>query len=157
AGKSALDPSQRPHAAFRMITPEYLSTFGVRLMRGRGFTAQDTPRGVKVAIVNEEFVNRFLQGTDLLQQRLNMQELAAGVEKLGPSAEWQIVGVFHSVRRIGSGGTFPEIDVPFAQSPWPSMYFGVKTAGDPATISKTVAAAIHRIDPETALAEPRTM
>ena len=50
-----------------------------------------------------------------------------------------------------------EVDVPFAQSLAPSVSIGVRTAEDPAEMIKTIAAAVHRVDPEIALARPRTL
>jgi putative ABC transport system permease protein len=34
---------------------------------------------------------------------------------------------------------------------------GVRTAGDPAIMTKSIAAAVHSVDPQIAVAEPRTM
>ena len=98
---AAADPSQRPGAGFQMVTPDYLQTFGIRLIKGRAITEQDTAASVKVAIVNEDFVNKFLKGTDPTQQRISVEQLIPGVTKLGPAVEWQIVGVYHNVRSRG--------------------------------------------------------
>jgi putative ABC transport system permease protein len=49
------------------------------------------------------------------------------------------------------------IVVPFAQIPWPGANIGVHTAGDPALFFRSVAAAVHSVDPQIALAEPRTL
>jgi putative ABC transport system permease protein len=49
------------------------------------------------------------------------------------------------------------MDIPFWQIPWPSANIGVRTARDPETMSKEIAAAVHKIDPQIALAEPRTL
>jgi putative ABC transport system permease protein len=158
AGQPAFpDPSQRPSATFRMVTPEYFQTFGIRLVKGREFTAQDGASAMKVAMVNEEFANKFLKGSDPLQQRVVVEQLIPGVEKLGPPVGWQIVGIFHNVRGFGFRSDFPEIVVPFWQSPWPQANIGVRTAGDPATMIKSLAAAIHSVDPDIALAHPRTL
>jgi len=158
AGKPAFtDPSQRPACAFGMVTPDYFSTYGIRLTKGREFTDQDTASSVKVAMVSEDFVKKFLTGLDPLQQRLSVEQLIPGVTKLGPPIEWQIVGVYHTVM----GGDFredhPEILIPFWQIPWPSAGIGVRTAGDPAAMTRSIAAAIHAVDPQIALAQPRTM
>jgi putative ABC transport system permease protein len=158
AGKPAYaDPSQRPGCGFGMVTPDYFSTYGIRLAKGRQFSEQDTSSSVKVAMVNEDFVKKFLTGLDPLQQRLFVEQLIPGVTKLGPPIEWQIVGVYHTV----IGGDFredhPEILIPFWQIPWPSAGIGVRTAGDPAAMTKSIAAAVHAVDPQIALAQPRTM
>jgi putative ABC transport system permease protein len=151
------DPSQRPGAAFGMVTPDYFKTFGIQVERGRAFTDADNAGSVRVAMVNEEFVRKFFNGKDPLQQRLMVEELIPGVTKLGPAVSWQIVGVFHNVRAGGFRRDFPEIEIPFWQIPWPSANIGVRTSGDPDAMTRSIAAAVHSIDPQIALAEPRTM
>jgi predicted permease len=151
------DPSQRPGAAFGMVSPDYFETFGIKLVRGRAFTEQDNANSVRVAVVNEKFVDKYLKGKDPLQQRIMVEELIPGVTKLGPAVSWQIVGVFHNVRAGGFRDDFPEIEIPFWQIPWPSSNIGVRTAGDPAVMMKSIAAAVHSVDPQIALAEPRTL
>ena len=151
------DPSQRPGAGFDMVFPDFFKTFGIQVTRGRAFTDQDNAASVKVAMVNEEFVHKYFKDKDPLQQRVNVEELIPGVTKLGPYNSWQIVGVYHNVRAGGFRDDFPVITVPFAQSPWPSANIGVRTAGDPETMSKVIAAAVHAVDPQIALAEPHTL
>ncbi|AXC11279.1 protein of unknown function DUF214 [Acidisarcina polymorpha] len=158
AGKPAYtDPSQRPGAGFQMVTPEYFKTFGIRLTGGREFNEQDTASSVKVAMVNEDFVNKFLKGTDPLQQRVVVEQLIPGVTKLGPAVEWQIVGVYRTVRNRGFREETPEITIPFWQIPWPQASVGVRTAEEPGTMTRSIAAAVHAIDPQIALDEPKTL
>jgi putative ABC transport system permease protein len=151
------DSSQRPGTGFQMITPDYLNTFGIRLVRGRAFIDADNAQGMKVAIVNEEFVKENFKGKDPIGQRINVEQLIPGVTKLGPYQAWQIVGVIHDVR----GGNFSrdraQMYVPFDQSPWVDANFGVRTAGDPEAMRKTIAAAVHAIDPAAALSEVKTL
>jgi predicted permease len=151
------DPSQRPGAGFDMVFPDFFKTYGIEITRGRAFTDQDSASSVKVAMVDEEFVNKFFKDKDPLQQRVNVEELIPGVTKLGPYISWQIVGVFHNVRAGGFRRDFPVIVVPFAQSPWPSANIGVRTAVDPETMTKAIAAAVHAVDSQIALAQPRTL
>jgi len=157
-GKPAItDPSQRPACAFGMVTPDYFDTYGIHLAKGREFTEQDSAASVKVAMVNEDFVKKFLTGLDPLQQRISVEQLIPGVTKLGPPIEWQIVGVYHTVRAGNFREDYAEILIPFWQIPWPSAGIGVRTASDPAAMTKSIAAAVHAVDPQIALAEPRTM
>jgi len=111
-----------------------------------------------VAIVNQTFVDRYFKGVDPLTQRILVEQLIPGVTKLGPPIEWQIVGVFRNIHNGGirSDG-FPEIDVPFAQSPWPQTSMAVRTTSNPAEMSKTIAEAVHTVDAELALADVKTM
>jgi predicted permease len=151
------DPSQRPGAGFDMVTPDYFKTYSIPVLRGRAFTDQDNAASVRVAIVNEKFADKYFVGKDPLQQRINVEELIPGVTKLGPYISWQIVGVSNNVRAGGFRDDFPEIVIPFAQIPWPNASIGVHTTGDPATMFRSIAAAVHSVDPQIALAEPRTL
>jgi putative ABC transport system permease protein len=157
AGGRLIDQAQGPTSPFQSVSPDYFKTFGIHVVRGRTFTDQDSATSVRVAMVNEEFVRQHLKGLDPLQQRLTIAEIIPGLPKLGPAVDWQIVGVFHDVRSFGLRQQQPEIDVPFAQSLLPSVTIGVRTAEDPASMSKTVAAAVHSVDPEVALADLKTM
>jgi putative ABC transport system permease protein len=156
-GPTYTDPSQRPGAGFQSVSPDYFKTFGIQLLKGRSFTDQDTASSVRVAIVNEEFANRYLKGLDPFQQRLSIEQVIAGQPRLGPAVEWQIVGIIHNVRYGDFRDDNPEINVPFTQSLSPNVTIGVRTAEDPAAMTKTIAAAVHTIDPQIALARVRTM
>jgi putative ABC transport system permease protein len=156
-GGPVVDFAQRPASPFQSVTADYFKTFGIRVVRGRTFTDQDTATSVRVAMVNEEFVRQYLKGLDPLQQRLSIEQIIPGLPKLGPLVDWQIVGVFHNVRSFGLRQEQPEIDAPFAQSLLPSVTIGVRTAEDPAAMTKTVADAVHSVDPEVALAYLSTM
>ncbi len=151
------DMSQWPNSGFQMITPEYFKTFGIRLVRGREFTDADNAQTPRVTMVNEEFVRRYLSGKEPIGQHVAVQQIIPGVEQMGAPQQWEIVGVFHDVRGGGWDHQRPEMDVPFAQSPWIDLNFGVRTTGDPAAMTKTVAAAVHAVDPTLALSYVRTL
>jgi predicted permease len=158
AGKLVSDPSQRPGAGFNMVTPEYFRTFGLQMDKGRGFTDQDRAGSVRVAVVNATFANKYFAGVDPLTQRILVEELIPGVTKLGPAVEWQIVGVYRNVRNGGPRGDgFPEIDVPFLQSPWPGAALAVRTVADPDTVRKSIAAIVRSMDPDLPMTDVKTM
>jgi putative ABC transport system permease protein len=156
-GGPVVDFAQRPAAPFQSVTADYFKTFGIRVVRGRTFNDQDTATSVRVAMVNEDFVRQYLKGLDPLRQQLSIEQIIPGLPKLGPLVEWQIVGVFHNVRSFGLRQEYPEVDVPFAQSLLPSVTIGVRSAEDPAAMAKTVAEAVHSVDPQIALAYLSTM
>ena len=151
------DPSQRPSAGFGMVTPGYVKTYGIRLVQGRFFTDADRDGSPRVAVVNEQLARHYLPNKNPIGQILNVEQLIPGVQKLGPYQAWQIVGVYHDVR----GGNFErqreEIMVPFYQSGWVNVAVGVRTAGDPESMIKTISAAVHRVDPTLALSYVKTL
>jgi putative ABC transport system permease protein len=157
-GKEVADRSQRPGAGFNMVSPGYFPTFGVRITRGRAFTEADSAGGMPVAIVSSDLVKKYFPNVDPLAQRLSVEQLIPGVANLGPPIAWQIVGVYENVRNGGpKDGGFPEIDVPFAQSPWPGVQMAVRTVGDPSNMSKSIAAVINSLDPDLPMANVKTM
>jgi putative ABC transport system permease protein len=157
-GQPLGDLSSRPGAGFTMVTPEYFRTFGISISKGRVFTSQDLAGSVPVAIVNDAFVEKYLSSLEPLKQRLAIEQLIPGQTKLGPALEWQIVGVYHNVHNGGiRGDGFPEVNVPFSQSPWPQAAIAVRTAGDPASMTKSIAAVVLSIDPDLPLDQVKTM
>jgi putative ABC transport system permease protein len=159
AGKPNIeDPSARPGAGFSMVSPEYFRAFGISMERGRAFTDQDVAGGVTVAVVNEAFVKKYFAGVDPLTQTVLVEQLIPGVTKLGPPIPWQIVGVYHNVRNGGLRGEgFPEINVPFTQSPWPQATIAVRASLDPAALTRSIFEIVQSLDPNLPLAEVKTM
>jgi predicted permease len=157
-GQPTSDPSESPGGGFQMVTPEYFDTFGISIVQGRSFTDRDTAESVRVAMVNENLANRYFSGVDPLTQRIAIAGLIPGSMKIGPPVEWQIVGVFHNVRNgKGLREEYPEIYVPFRQSPWPTAALAVRTVGDPQSINQSLAAAVNSVDPDLPLAGVKTM
>lgn len=157
-GEPPKEAGARNGAGFQMVSPDYYQTFGIRIVKGRSFTDRDVEGSPRVAIVNENFARRFLPGVDPIGKRLVVEQLIPGVTKLGPSLEWEIVGVANNVRTNGvRREDFAEIDVPFYQSPWPGMNVAVRTAGDPGEMTKSVAAVISSMDPDLAMDNVKTM
>jgi predicted permease len=140
-----------------MVTPEYFATLGIPMSRGRAFTEQDSANAPRVAIVNDAFVRQYFKDVNPLEQRIVIEQLIPGVTKLGPGVEWQIVGVYQAVRNRGPRGDFPEIDVPFAQSPWPQAGVAIRTALDPDSVRKSAAAVLNELDPDLPISDLQTM
>jgi putative ABC transport system permease protein len=155
-GQPPPNPSERRGSGFQMVTPEYVETLGIRVTKGRSINEQDTATSMRVAMVSEQFVARFLNGLDPLTQRISVEEFVPA-EPRGKPVEWQIVGVFHNVRGAGFRDDNPEINVPFAQSPWPQASMVIKTDGDPKAVIKSIAAAVNSVDPDLPLAGVHTV
>ena len=157
-GQPQIERSARPDSPFQSVTPGYFQTFDIRLVKGRAFNEQDTANSVRVAMVNENFARRYLKGLDPIGQRILVDQLIPGVTGVGPTVEWQIVGVFHNVRSFGARNEdVPEIDVPFAQSPQPQTSMAVRTIGDPVAMSRSIAATVRSMDSDLAVAEVKTL
>jgi putative ABC transport system permease protein len=159
AGTPACDPTSCPSTGVRRVTSDFFQAFGGTIVRGRGFTDNDTAGGIQVALVSALFADQYLRGLDPLRQRIELKEPGAGRPKPGPPVEWQIVGVFHTINNSQQLGDVsePEIVLPFWQLPSLDAELAVRTAGDPDAVRKDVAAAVRTIDPDLPLVNVRTM
>jgi putative ABC transport system permease protein len=144
---------------FNMVTPGYFAAYGIGIERGRFLTEEDRAGAPLVAVVNAEFARRYLGGLDPLQQRLAIQEQGVpGKTPAVPSREWQIVGVSRDVLHGGPrGAPQPEIDVAFAQSPWPETTVAVRTLGTPEGHQRSVARALRSVEPDLVMRDVKTM
>jgi putative ABC transport system permease protein len=157
-GQPVAQASERPGAGFNMVTPGYYGTFGLRMLSGRALDASDREGSLSVAVVNETFAKRYLAGLDPLAQRLRVERLVPGGGAASGSVEWQIVGVMRDVRNGGPRNEpFPQIDVPFWQSPWPSALVSVRSSVEPAGLGETLTAIVQSLDPELPVADMQTM
>jgi putative ABC transport system permease protein len=155
-GQPVTNPSERPFSTWTQVSAGYFATLGIRVTKGRAIDEHDTDTSTRVAMVNENFVNRFLPGTDPLTQRIVFYETKPGESQPTP-VEIQIIGVFHNVRGAGIREEYPEIDVPFWQSPRLRSSIVLKTDGNPKAVLKSVAAAVNSVDPDMPLGGAKTV
>jgi len=79
-----------------VVTPGYAEAMQLRLQDGRFFDEGDTTRGVRAAIVNQEFVRQFLTGPRAVGLRLSP------LYEDGDPAETEIIGVVGDVLKDGN-------------------------------------------------------
>ena len=64
AGRPDPAPDADNMAAFDRVSPQFLASVGEPVVRGRGFTDDDTATSQMVAVVNEAFVRKFFPGAN---------------------------------------------------------------------------------------------
>ena len=74
-------------STWNRVDPQFLQSIGVPIVRGRGFTDQDTNAKPQIAIVNEAFARKFFPGQNPIGQHF-------GVDLPKYSGSFEIVGVF---------------------------------------------------------------
>ena len=157
-GRPQVPFSEAPGAPFELVTHEFFRTMGIVLRQGRFFTERDNENGLKVAIVNETFVKRFLPREEPLGKRLLIEELISGKMEVAPPIPWEIAGVIADVKYRGlNRDTEPVIYVPMMQSPWPGGRLALRTATDPLSVAQAARAALDRLDPDMPVTNVQTM
>lgn len=105
-------PGAVPFRHFRhFVTPDFFSTLGIPIERGRGFTAADRAESPQVVVISASMGRRFWPGEDPIGQRFHLGDAS------GPLVE--IVGVAGMVRfrdlTTDLETTEPDVYYPFAQ------------------------------------------
>ena len=112
-GRPAPKPSEQSGASWDRVSANYLQHLGVKLIRGRYFTAADNETAALVAVVNEAFVRRFFKsGEDPLDQRF-------GLDLPEYANTFRIVGVVRDAKFAGFAldqPARPMFYVPLAQT-----------------------------------------
>jgi predicted permease len=110
-------PHARDHcgATWDRVSPGFLDSVGVPMVRGRNFTDQDTATSPMVAIVNQTFVKQFFPSQDPIGQHF-------GIDVPQYSGSFEIVGVFRDFKMNN-----PEDKVrPVFLRPLPQFFAGYK-------------------------------
>jgi len=130
------------NAAYHAVSPDYFSTMGIRIVRGRAFTARDDDEHAPpVLVVSETLARTYFPGEDPIGQRVTI-----GYHNSGPR---EVIGVVADVKESElSEKAQPEMYAPFPQTPWPFFSIVVRTDRDPAPLAAALRSAIARLDPE---------
>jgi predicted permease len=145
-----VDPSVRNSAQYFGISPEYFSTMGIPLLRGRAFTDRDGATGPEVVIVNDTFAAKYWPNEDALGKRITI-----GYNKTGPR---EVVGIVGGVKNEAlSDVAAPQMYTMFEQTPWPFLSAVVRTTGEPEAVAGSMRAMLARLDPMQAAEELKTL
>jgi putative ABC transport system permease protein len=144
-----LEPGQAPPVTtYSSVSPEYFRTLGIPLREGRLFTEKDDEKAPIVVIINEAMKRQLWPNEDPIGKRVTND----GGEHWG-----QIVGIVGDVREFGlDHPPVSELYVPQAKSPAPGTLL-VRTAAEPRSMAKALTAAVHEVDPQTAVTRILTL
>jgi predicted permease len=132
-------------AAWRMADAGYLRTLRVPLKRGRLYEERD--RKLPPIILSEGLARRLWpEGTDPIGRQVRLDETQV----------LTVTGIVGDVKLVDRTKD-PEPAMYFPPSFLSTLTLTVRTAGDPATLSRTVREAVQRIDPAQPVFNIRTM
>jgi putative ABC transport system permease protein len=140
-GKMYANPEEDPSAERYCITPGFLETMRIPLLRGRDISPADTATAPQVLLIAETTARRIWRGEDPIGKRVKL----GGLDK----PWWTVVGVTGDVHHVGLDFA-PDMQmyIPHQQWPFPDglMVFVIRTSSTPAAISSAAQQAIHSID-----------
>lgn len=148
-GDPAID--QGHEANIRDVSPEYFSTLQAKLAKGRWFSEADDAAAPQRVIVNQRYVDLFLNGRDPLTHQI--------LFTFSPTQKpREIVGVVENVREGALDAEFrPAVYAPFAQSPNSDFAVVIRTAGSADAVITSAQKAVHEIDGDAVVYIVRTM
>ena len=151
--KPLANPELAPYADRYTVSPEFLSTMGIAIRRGRAFTpADNSDAAPPVVVVSAGLASRIWPGEDPIGKQIRMG---------GRSAPWRtVVGVVANIHHRALDATessqvyIPERQWQFADN---IIAVVVRTYGDPAALARAVRTAAQAVDPAQPITSLETM
>jgi putative ABC transport system permease protein len=146
------DASEQRSARIQVVSPNYLQTFGIPLLQGRGFRDADGADAPAVAIVTENFAHRQWPGRNAIGRQIRVGGASA------PSPWMTVVGVAKDVRYDPFVKDIPPVIYrPYRQSPLYFTYIAIRSKGDPLALATPARRAIASLDIDRPLFEILTL
>ena len=143
-GRPAPAPGEVNLTSFLTVSEQYFETTGIRVLRGRGITREDTLKSPDVVVVNEAFARQYFAGQNPVGKRI-----AYGA----PAEEhyWRtIVGLAADTREQLSQPARATTYAPFRQGldPFTFSAYLVKSALPVAAVGEALQRAVSSADPD---------
>jgi len=150
-GYPSMDRKKDPAIGIGVVDGEYFKTLQIPLLSGRLFDERDGATGQKVAMANEAFAKRFLQGAALGKRvTFNCKE-SEGLCRT-------IVGVVGNIRQESiTDEAIPELYVPFTQMPMNGVTVFVRTTSNPLAVAGAVRKQVLAIDSDQPIHAVKTL
>jgi putative ABC transport system permease protein len=162
AGRAVPESGKEPQADLNEVDAQALDTLGIRLLRGRMITEQDTASTPWVAVINKTFADRHFAGENPLGQAIRISIGRAGEGARIEPQPRQIVGVVADVAYPSFFTQTPAaVYVPFRQhlseyapgeDEWlhTGKVLAIRASVEPLTLVRGVEDAVARVDRDQA-------
>ncbi|MFL5414132.1 MAG: FtsX-like permease family protein, partial [Myxococcales bacterium] len=138
-----------PQSSLSSLGPGALSLLGVRLHRGREFTARDRAGAPSVVVVNRSLARLLWPDRDPIGQHIGLGP--------GDTESREVVGLAGDVRSALDAPAGPQIYAPYAQVPWPFLTLVVRSGLAQAALESSLKREVLAIDPDLPVGAPRTL
>jgi putative ABC transport system permease protein len=135
---------QQPDSPMHIVGSDYFKTMGIPVRQGRGFEPTDRFRSLPVVIVNEQFVQKFFPGKNVIGKHIK-PSWGVGDEK---ALMRTIVGVVGNIKHRTLAGEYtPEVYLSSSQIPIEEMTIVARTSiSNPAAITSAVRKELGAVD-----------
>jgi len=141
-----------------VVTPEFLSVFGIRLLRGRGFEKQDGFRAPRVALVNEAMARFYFGTSDPIGRTFRF-----GTEKDFATIVGVVEDTRHErLREAAPATVFTAMDQPATgldakPAVRDRVTVAIRTPSAPSALATAVRGEVRALNPEATVSYVRTM
>ena len=151
-GRPPLGTADRPPVVeYRMATPAYFQAMQIPLRRGALFTDRDSERTQPVVVISDTMARQFWPDENPVGARVRLGFDANQIVR-------EVIGVVADVRSQAlSQPPAPEVYIPYAQAPLPTISVAVRTGGDPAALLPAVRQRVAAVDASLAVIRTQTM
>lgn len=145
-------PGSFPHPDVHLVSPGYVSTLGVQMLRGRTFTDSDNQKAPLVGMVNATLAKQYFGNEDPIGKRFMMGHP-------GKDKHWiTIVGLAGDTKLYGLAQPARlEVYLSYQQFPDSEMELLTKSAVDPTTLTTSIRNVIASIDKNQPITDIATM
>jgi putative ABC transport system permease protein len=142
-GQTADEAARNPTLIFEVVTPSYSSTFGVRVLRGRGFSDQDREGSPPVVLLSESAARHYWPRADPIGKRLTW-----------PDGGATVVGIVPETRYRDLRDPRPSVYFPLRQASFPfvPMTLAVRSNSRSADLVPAIRRVIRETEPGVELA-----
>jgi len=153
-GMALPTPGNYPHPDVHIVSPGYVKTLGISLLRGRTFTDEDSENAPLVGMINAMVARRFFQNEDPVGKRFMFGHPLA----TNPPKWHTIVGVVGDTRLYGLANPARfEVYVPLRQNAESGMALVVKSGADPRALTSAIRESVQSIDKDQPIRAISTM
>jgi predicted permease len=151
--RPALSRTERARTNYFAISPGYLRTLAIPVIRGRNFLSSDRAQGPPVALVNQEFVRRYFPNEDPVGKRIRLDTGALD------RPDWsEIVGVVGNMRDSFDQRKYvPQAYELYLQNPSSVMTLVVRTKSDPGAFAPMLRRTVWDVDKDQPIVAVQSM
>ena len=150
-GRPAGPLAEQPEVIASIMTPGYLPTLRIPLLRGRDISDSDTAGRPGVVVISESMARRFWPNEDPIGKHIT--------SAFFPESTREVIGIVGDVKLLGLDhvDAAPAAYFPLSQIPVNGMSLVVRTQDNPELITNSMRDVVQRIDADQPVVDVDTM